>query len=389
MPVTIRVALDVMGADRGPAEIIDGGLDAALELLPPAHRGEHSHRAEDQEFQLELLLIGDAEVVSRVLATKSVRKLPPRVRVIHAADVVDMGAKFSDAIKMKESSIAVGLRMLQQKEADAFVSPGNTAAIVGFSLTTLGRMEHVIRPAIASIFPTTSSRPTILLDCGANAETKTMHLVQYALMGSVYASVLFNYPTPRVGLLSIGEEATKGNEETRDAGEFISGAGLNFVGNVEGRDILSGTVDVVVTDGFTGNIILKFAESIQPFLVKAVRRQLQTNLISRVGVWLLGPFLRRMRRTFDYSESGGAPLLGVNGTVVVCHGASTSKAIRNAVRLAYETAQKQIVPRLNAAMKEQFAGADPRRDSKAHEHTNTSTDRRDGEFRPTQTTHQR
>lgn len=388
MGQTIRIALDVMGADRGPAEIIGGGLAAAMELLPK--RGvTAASDASEAEPDLEILLVGDAETIGRALSATAARRLPPRIRVIHAAETVPMGASLAEAMKRRESSLAVAFRLLHDGEADAVVSPGNTAAIVGFSLTTLGRMEHVERPAIASIFPTTTARPTILLDVGANAETRAIHFVQYALMGSVYAGILLNYATPRVGLLSIGEEATKGNEETREAREIISRIGLNFVGNVEGRDILSGTVDVVVTDGFTGNIILKFAESIQPFLVKAVHRQLQTNLISRVGVWLLGPFLRRMRRTFDYAESGGAPLLGVNGTVVVCHGASSSRAIRNAVRLAYDASRKQIIPRLGAAMKEQFAQWDARRDTVNGEQQHKSKDRGNGELRPTPSTYQR
>ena len=226
----------------------------------------------------------------------------------------------TDGVRMKDSSISVGVMEVKEKRADAFVSPGNTGAVMATALLRLGRIKGVMRPAITTLFPTSTGRPTIVLDAGANADCKPIHLSQFAVMGSVYASVVSRLEYPRVGLLSIGEERSKGNELIFNAQNLLKKSKINFVGNIEGRDILSGKIDVAITDGFTGNILLKFAESIKPMLVKSVQRQIQTNIFSRVGAMLLLPFLKRMRNTFDYAESGGAPLLGVNGIVVICHG---------------------------------------------------------------------
>ena len=247
---------------------------------------------------------------------------------------------------MRNSSIRIGLKLLRDNKADGFVSPGNTGAVMGTSLLTLGRMEGVSRPAITSVFPTWTGRPTVVLDVGANADCKPTHISQFAVMGSVYYSVVFGQEAPRVGLISIGEERSKGNELIFNALKLLKNSKINFVGNVEGRDILSGTVNVAVTDGFTGNILLKFAESIRPMLVKSMQRQVQTNIFSRVGATLLLPFLRRMRNLFDYEEAGGAPLLGVSGVVIVCHGASNSRAICNGIRLAQNLASKNLLKRI-------------------------------------------
>ncbi|MFQ5453494.1 MAG: phosphate acyltransferase PlsX, partial [Candidatus Zixiibacteriota bacterium] len=248
---------------------------------------------------------------------------------------------------MKNSSISVGVMQVKNNVAEAFVSPGNTGAVMATSLLTLGRIEGVSRPAITALFPTSAGKPTVVLDVGANTDCKPLHLSQFAVMGSVYASVVLKIEYPRVGLVSIGEERSKGNELIFNAQELLKGSKINYVGNIEGRDLLSGTVDVAVTDGFTGNILLKFAESIKPMLVKSMLRQIQTNIFSRIGAMLLLPFLRRMRSTFDYAESGGAPLLGVNGIVIICHGSSNSRAITNAVMIAYEMAVKKFKERIH------------------------------------------
>jgi glycerol-3-phosphate acyltransferase PlsX len=253
----------------------------------------------------------------------------------------------TDGVRMRDSSIAVGLRLVKDKQADAFVSPGNTGAVMATSLLTLGRIEGVNRPAITAVFPTATGRHTVVLDVGANSDCKPQHLSQFAVMGSIYSSVIYHHESPRVGLVSIGEERSKGNELIFNAQKLLKHSNINFVGNIEGRDILSGTIDVAVTDGFTGNILLKFAESVQPMLVKSIQRQVQTNVFSRVGVILLAPFLRRMKNRWDYAESGGAPLLGVNGVVIICHGSSNTRAISNAVAAAYEMAAKGIKERIH------------------------------------------
>lgn len=325
---TRTVVLDVMGADGGPAEIIDGGLAAARRI------GEEVHIA----------LVGRQDAIESALA--EAQDVPQNISVHHAESEVPMYVSATDGVRMRDSSIAVGLRMLKEGKAEAFVSPGNTGAVMGTSLLTLGRIKGVSRPAITAVFPTSTGRPTIMLDVGANADCKPIHLSQFAVMGSVYSSVVFNNEAPRVGLLSIGEERSKGNELIFSARELLAKSNINFVGNIEGRDILSGTVDVAVTDGFTGNILLKFAESIKPMLVKAIRRQVQTNIFSRFGVWLMLPFMKRMRSTFDYEEAGGAPLLGVDGIVIICHGASNARAITNAILAAYEMACRGVKERI-------------------------------------------
>jgi glycerol-3-phosphate acyltransferase PlsX len=327
---TYRVALDVMGADRGPQAIVEGGVLAARAL----------------GSRLHVTLVGRKEAIEEALS-HYYRELPKNISVEHAEAEVPMHIAATDGVKIKDSSVAVGLRLVKDGEAAAFVSPGNTGAVMASSLLTLGRIEGVSRPAITAAFPTSSGKPSIVLDVGANADCKPMHLSQFAVMGSVYSSIAFNNDSPRVGLISIGEERSKGNELVFGAQELLKKSKINFVGNIEGRDILSGATDVAVTDGFTGNILLKFAESIQPMMVKAMTRQIQTNIFSRLGAYLMLPFLKRMRNAFDYAEYGGAPLLGVNGIVIICHGASSALAISNAIRLAFEMASKNIRERIH------------------------------------------
>lgn len=311
------IALDVMGADTPFAEIVEGGVAAARDI------GDNFH----------LVLVGQEQKIHAEL--DKIPKLPHNVVVKNADSVVSMALPATEALRMRDSSISVGLRMVKDGKADAFVSPGNTGAVMASSLVILGRIEGILRPAIAGAFPTATDKPTVVLDVGANADCKPGYLSQFAVMGSVYYSVVFGTKNPRVGLLSIGEERSKGNELIRAAQERLADSKIKFVGNVEGRDVLSGEVDVVVTDGFTGNILLKFFESLQPMMVNAVIRQIRSNIFSRFGLWLMFPFMNRMRDRFDYARSGGAPLLGVDGNVVICHGNSSAEAITNAVKQAH------------------------------------------------------
>ena len=313
-----------MGADGGPERIILGGLEAARTM------GQ----------SLRLVMIGRQAAIQNVL--KGVKEVPENVAVVHAPTEIPMHMAATEGVRMRDSSVALGLQMVRRDEADAFVSPGNTGAVMASSLLTLGRIEGVQRPAIAAALPTSKGRPCVVLDMGANTDCRPQHLSQFAVMGSVYSQVVFHTESPSVGLLSIGEERSKGNELIFKARALLSESKINFVGNIEGRDILSGAVDVAVTDGFTGNILLKFAESLEPMLVTAVKHQVATNIFSRMGAMLLLPFLRRMRRTLDYAEKGGAPLLGVNGIVIICHGSSSPRAMTNAVLVAHEMAQKRI-----------------------------------------------
>jgi glycerol-3-phosphate acyltransferase PlsX len=324
-----NIVLDVMGDDTAEDRIIQGGIDAARQM------GDTGH----------VTFVGPQQTIEAVLAKK--HSLPTNLSVKHAESVVPMYISATDGVRMRNSSIAVGLRLVKAGEADAFVSPGNTGAVMATALLILGRIEDVSRPAITAVFPTATGKPTVVLDVGANADCKPLHLSQFAVMGSVYSSVVFNNESPRVGLLSIGEERSKGNELIFSARKLLQGSKINFVGNIEGRDILSGTVDVAVTDGFTGNIMLKFAESIKPMLMKSVQRQVQTNLFSRAGVVLLLPFMKRMKSLLDYAEAGGAPLLGVNGNVIICHGSSNSRAIANAIKVAFEMSANRIKQRIH------------------------------------------
>jgi glycerol-3-phosphate acyltransferase PlsX len=351
------VVLDVMGADTGVESILDGGLEAA-EII-----GDSIHVA----------LVGDENKINEILKTKE--NVPSNISVNHAPDVIPMDFSPSEAVRMKTSSVSVGLKMVKDKKAEAFVSPGNTGAVMGSSYLTLGRIEGVSRPAISGQFPTSAGKPTVVLDVGANADCKPHHLAQFAVMGSVYVSVVHKVEHPRVGLLSIGAERSKGNELIFNAQEKLKNSRINFVGNVEGRDILSGVVDVVITDGFTGNIVLKFAESITPFLVKSMQRQIQTNIFSRIGAMLLYPFLRRMRKKFDYAESGGAPLLGVNGIVVICHGSSNARAIYNGILVAYEMAANEVIKKIHDEIITNHFG-------QKNEQENKSQDSRDRVVRP-------
>ncbi len=360
----IPIAVDVMGADRPPGELILGGLDAARAL------GD----------RIQIVLVGSPDAIEPVL--DQVKDCPANVSVEAASEVVAMSTAPTDALRMKDSSIAVGLRLHKEGRVKAFVSPGNTGAVMATALLTVGRIKGVQRPAIALVMPTSSGRPTLLLDVGANADCKPQHLLQFAVMGSLYSQIVFNHEAPRVGLLSIGEERSKGNELITTAARLLEDAPVNFIGNVEGRDILSGTVDIVVTDGFTGNALLKFGESIQPFLFSAIQRQIQTNLFSRFAIMLLAPFLRRLKNRMDYRERGGAPLLGVNGNVIICHGSSNATAIANAVKIAHELVSREINRQIELKL---INGTDHR----LQDVDGKSTNNRDGVVRAAAATDQR
>ncbi len=341
-----RIALDVMGSDAGVQAIMQGGLDAA----------------ESFRDLLDVVLVGRQDQLEAALEGKE--PLAQNVSIQHAETEVPMHMSATDGARMRSSSISVGLKLVKEKHADAFVSPGNTGAVMASSLLTLGRIRGVARPAITSLFPTWTGRSTVVLDVGANADCKPLHLSQFAIMGSVYSQVIFNHEAPRVGLLSIGEERSKGNELIFNARKLLSDTKINFIGNIEGRDILAGMADVAVTDGFTGNILLKFAESLRPMLAKSMQRQIQTNIFSRIGATLLLPFLRRMKQQFDYAESGGAPLLGVNGVVIICHGSSNARAILNAIRVAYDMVSKRVLERTQAELETNHFGRDNATDQK-------------------------
>ncbi len=329
----LKLALDVMGTDMGPGEIIGGGIQAAEFLAGRAG----------------IVLVGRKDVIERELS--EYRSVPDNIEIHHAAEEVRMTDSPADVVRRTDTSIAEGVRLHRDGKVQAFISPGNTGAVMGTAVLQLGRLRHVKRPAIASFFPAIDKRTVVVLDVGANAKCKPLNLYQFAIMGEIVSGNVCAHTNPRVGLLSIGEERSKGNDLIVESHRLLAhDTEINFVGNVEGRDILMGKADVVVTDGFVGNVVLKFAESIEGFLTTSIRRQISKNLFSRAGAFLMAPFLRRLRNSFDYSEVGGAPLMGVNGVVIICHGSSSSKAIRQAISVACEMIDRNINEKIEAAL---------------------------------------
>lgn len=330
MPV--RVVLDAMGGDHAPRNEILGALAACKEL-----GGE-----------LELILVGRQEELQPLLTKEGVTS---GVRIVHAPDVVTMDDEPSSIIKQRQnSSLYVGLAMLRDHQADAFVSGGNTGAVMATATMLCGRIKGVSRPTIGSFFPTKTGRPTLLVDVGANVDSKPKYLADYAVMGEVYTRLMLGIERPRVGLLNVGEEDTKGTEVVRAAHELMKALPINFVGNVEGRDILSGENDVVVCDGFEGNIVLKFAESILSFLKEKIRRYADRGILHKLAVAAIAPVLRTVLRDMDYQEYGGVPLLGVNGVVIIGHGSSSPKAIANMIKRAVEVVQRDVNGHIERAL---------------------------------------
>jgi len=327
----MKIAVDAMGGDHGPAVVVEGALAAA------------------REFDASVVLVGDKAAIEREMARAG--GVAKHVDIRHASQVVGMAESPSHALRRKrDSSLRIAAELVRDGEAAAFVSAGNTGAAMAISMFVIGVLPGVDRPAIAAVLPSLRGF-TVLLDVGANVGPKPWHLLQFAIMGHVYARDILGQETPRVGLLSVGEEEGKGNELTREAYEQLKASGLNFVGNVEGREIYNGNCDVVVTDGFTGNVALKISESLAETLAAMIREELTRDARSRLGAALVKPAIDRFRKRVDYTEMGGAPLLGINGGAIICHGASPAKAIKNAIRVAAEWAHAGLNEHIKAALK--------------------------------------
>ena len=322
----VAIAVDCMGGDHGAGPIVEGALQAL---------------AEHTNGDLRVVLIGDRAEIDPVVAAHE-HDVSDRIQIEHTIEYVKMHASAAEGVRRKDTSIAIGMKLHKEDVVQGLISPGNTGAVMASAATTLERLPGVLRPAIASLFPNPHSA-TIVVDVGANIECKPQHLVQFAIMGSIFSQFVLKHAHPKVGLLSIGEEASKGTDLTRAANEMLAKeSAIDFVGNVEGRDVLSGEYEVVVTDGFVGNIILKFAESVGPLLEAKLRHQINTNLFSRFGALLLKPFLRRLQASLDYAEYGGAPMLGLDGVIIVCHGSSGPRAIKNAVLEAEKAVRNEV-----------------------------------------------
>jgi glycerol-3-phosphate acyltransferase PlsX len=332
----VKIVLDAMGGDHAPGVVIDGAVQAAKEL------------------GVEVILVGREDQVERELARHDTTGLP--LSVVHANQVVEMD-EHVDAVKSKpDSSIRVGMRMVRQGEADAFVSAGNSGAVMASAIFDVRRIRGIKRPALATLYPAAPT-PVLLIDNGANTDPTSENLVQFAQMGAAYVEKLWDIASPRVAIVSNGEEPDKGNKLVRETFPLLQESGLNFVGNAEGKDVTKGIADVVVTDGFTGNVMIKLTEGLVSFLARFLKQQLTGSTLSKVamitmipgallllpGVALLWPALQRIAKRMDYAEYGGAPLLGVDGVVIIAHGRSNAKAIANATRVARDLVNAGLV----------------------------------------------
>jgi glycerol-3-phosphate acyltransferase PlsX len=326
-----RVAVDAMGGDHAPEAVIEGAVAAARELGIP------------------VTLVGDRERIERELAKHRASEVPITVR--HASQTVEMDDSPVTAIRRKkDSSIRVALDLVKSGEADSFVSAGNSGAVMACAVLVLGNLPGVDRPAIALEIPS-KRRHVILLDAGANVDATPLNLVQNAVMGDVFARSVRGMLSPRVGLISNGEEPSKGTDTTRVADRALQQMPLNYVGYIEGRDLNAGNVDVAVTDGFTGNVILKSLEGLGSFFQYLLRQMFERNLRTKLAYLLLKKELEKVRQTLDYEAVGGAPLLGVNGVTIIAHGSSSPKAIKNAIRVAAEAAQRDLNGQISGGLR--------------------------------------
>ena len=309
----MNVAVDAMGGDKAPKVVVQGAIEAASEL------------------GIDITLVGDKRAITKELDDQG---YPMHISVHHCEQVVRMDESPLKAVRQKkDASIRVAFDLVKNDHSDAVVSAGNSGAILAAGLLTLGRLEGSERPAIASIFPGEKG-PVVLIDVGANVDCRPAHLFQFAVMAHAFASSCLGMNHPKIGLLNIGEEGGKGNDQVRAARLLLEKSSLNFIGNVEGRDIFSGDVQVIVCDGFVGNVALKVSEGIVETMAKLLKQELMGSFWGRVAAFFGRGALERFKRKLDYEEYGGAPMLGINGVGIVCHGGSSARAIKNAIRMA-------------------------------------------------------
>ncbi len=344
----MKIVVDAMGGDHAPGVVVEGAVRAA------------------RDFGVDIILVGREDAIRAELAKHRTDGL--NLSIVPATEVIEMHEHTLAVKEKKDNSMSVGLRLLKDGQADAFMSAGNSGAVMAAALFGLGRIRGIDRPALCTQYPA-AVRPTVLLDLGANTDPKPQNLVQNALMGSLYAERVLGIQRPRVGLVSNGEEADKGSMLVRDTYKLLQDSPLNFVGNVEGKDVPKGAADVVVTDGFTGNVMLKLTEGIVSFIGKFLKDSLLGGTLNRIGLilmipgavlmlpglLLLLPALRRLRKRMDYREYGAAPLLGVNGVVLIAHGRSDARAIWGAIRSTKNAVDGRIVEAIKAGLAETAA----------------------------------
>ncbi len=331
-----KIVLDAMGGDNAPHDVVHGGIEAAR-----ASKGQYT-----------VVLVGDKEKIEEEISHHfHTQNLP--LEIVHASETVLMDEQPSSALRKKDSSIAVGIKMLKEGEVDAFVSAGNTGAVMASALFGLKRIKGIRRPAIGTLLPSEKG-PVMLTDMGANVDCRPLDLLQFGIMGEVYYSHIFAKEDTTVGLLSVGHENSKGNEAVIKANELFQQSSLNFVGNVEGGDIFRGKTNVVVCDGFVGNVILKVAESLFGLFKVSIKRFVRKYFFSQIGALLMKPTFDGIKKAFDYQEYGGAPLLGVDGCCIIAHGKSTPHAIKNAIIAA----NKMVVENVNYHIKQKMESLD-------------------------------
>lgn len=329
-PARARVAVDALGGDHGPRVVVEGSAAAC------------------REFPVAVTLVGPKAILAEELRRAEAASLP--IEVVEATEAVGMGEKVTRATLKKRSTIQVAVELVRDGAADAFFSAGNTAACWTIAKMVLGSLDEVDRPALAAAVPNLHGR-TLLIDVGANAHCKARNLEEFAVMGKVYSSAVFQTPNPRVGLMSMGEEETKGTELTREVHDVLKASSLNFIGNVEGRDLFTGKVDVIVMDGFTGNVALKASEALADSIMQLIKEELTRTPVRRLGAALSRRAFRAVKRRIDPAEYGGAPLLGVKGCCVIGHGSSKALAVKHGIRTAAEFHASGVNPKIAAELK--------------------------------------
>lgn len=318
----MKIVLDAMGSDSAPKVEVEGAIQAI------------------QEYGYEVILVGDEPAIKTELS--KYRYDPSKVSILHTPERIEMHEPAALSVRRKRrSSIVVGMDLLKRDQADAFISAGNTGAVVCAATLSLRLLPGIERPGIAIVIPTLIGA-SMIVDVGANIDPKPMHLLQYGIMADAYCRYILHKSNPKVGLLNVGEEDTKGTDFIKETHTLLTESKLNFIGNVEGRDIYAGTADIVLCDGFVGNVILKVSESVVDTIVKLLKNEIKSNIIATLGAALASSAFNELKKKMDYSEYGGAPLLGVDGRCIISHGSSSPKAIKNAIRVAAESKEQDV-----------------------------------------------
>lgn len=325
----MKIAVDAMGGDFGSSPLIQGALQAL------------------RERDFNLVLVGDEQIISPLIPAQYKKK----VEIVHCTDFITMEEGATSALKRKESSIYIAMEMLKNKEVDAVVSAGHSGATMSLATLKIGRLKGISRPAICTLMPRIDSNKSLVVDAGANVDCKPENLFEFGIMGYEYATTILNYPKARIGLLANGEEECKGNEITKMAFELLK-KHPNFVGNIEGNNIFDANVEVIVCDGFVGNVVLKTSEGVADSIVFLLKKYIKSSPIGIFGALFMKNVFKKLKKQIDYAEYGGAPLLGVNGNVIICHGKSNAKAMKNAIFQAILAIENNINDRILKALEE-------------------------------------